>query len=55
MNNLNMYAITRWVSKDNSEPKMGVLAPCRFEKVDCFLWVQVIRLLSTILSVLLKV
>jgi ATP-dependent DNA helicase 2 subunit 2 len=38
---LKMYAITRWVSRDNSEPKMGVLAPCRFEKVDCFLWVQV--------------
>ncbi|KAI0286720.1 SPOC domain-like protein [Russula aff. rugulosa BPL654] len=37
---LKMYAITRWVSRDNSEPKMGVLAPCRFEKVDCFLWVQ---------------
>jgi ATP-dependent DNA helicase 2 subunit 2 len=46
MDDLNMYAITRWVSKDNSEPKMGVLAPCRFHKVDCFLWVQVIRLLS---------
>lgn len=55
MNNLNMYAITRWVSRDNSEPKMGVLSPCRFEKVDCFLWVQVIRLLTIILSVLLKV
>jgi ATP-dependent DNA helicase 2 subunit 2 len=44
MDNLNMYAITRWVSRDNSEPKMGVLAPCRFQKVDCFLWVQVLRL-----------
>ncbi|KAI9512304.1 SPOC domain-like protein [Russula earlei] len=40
MDKLNMYAITRWVSKDMSEPKMGVLAPCRFQKVDCFLWVQ---------------
>ena len=43
MDKLNMYAITRWVSRDGSDPKMGVLAPCRFEKVDCFLWVQVSR------------
>ncbi|KAI0039555.1 SPOC domain-like protein [Auriscalpium vulgare] len=40
MDKLNMYAITRWVTKNGSDPKMGVLAPCRFEKVDCFLWVQ---------------
>ncbi|KAF8480890.1 SPOC domain-like protein [Russula ochroleuca] len=40
MDKLNMYAIARWVSRDNLEPKMGVLAPCRFQKVDCFLWVQ---------------
>lgn len=51
MDNLNMYAITRWVSKENSDPKMGVLAPCRFQKVDCFLWVQVLHLLSVTLSV----
>jgi len=54
MDDLNMYAITRWVSRENSEPKMGVLAPCRFEKVDCFLWVQVLRLLLFTLSVSLK-
>lgn len=36
-----MYAIARWVARDNTEPKMGVLAPCRFQKVDCLLWVQV--------------
>jgi ATP-dependent DNA helicase 2 subunit 2 len=41
MHKLNMYAITRWVSKNGSEPKMGVLEPCRFQNVDCFLWVQV--------------
>ncbi|KAH9075752.1 SPOC domain-like protein [Lactarius deliciosus] len=40
MDKLNMYAITRWVNRDGSDPKMGVLAPCRFQKVDCFLWVQ---------------
>ncbi|KAI0307520.1 SPOC domain-like protein [Multifurca ochricompacta] len=40
MDKLDMYAITRWVTKDGSDPKMGVLAPCRFRKVDCFLWVQ---------------
>ena len=54
MDDLNMYAITRWVSRENSEPKMGVLAPCRFEKVDCFLWVQVLRLFLFALSVSLK-
>ena len=43
MDKLNMFAITRWVNRDGSEPKMGVLAPCRFEKIDCFLWVQVGR------------
>ncbi|KAF8272335.1 SPOC like C-terminal domain-containing protein [Lactarius quietus] len=40
MDKLNMLAITRWVNRDGSDPKMGVLAPCRFEKIDCFLWVQ---------------
>jgi len=40
MDKLNMYAITRWVNRNMSEPKMGVLAPCRFQNVDCFLWVQ---------------
>lgn len=33
-------AIARWVSKDGMDPKMGVLYPVEFEKVDCFLWVQ---------------
>ncbi|KAI0321008.1 SPOC domain-like protein [Amylostereum chailletii] len=32
-------AVARWVSRDGADPKMGVLAPCRFEKVDCLLWV----------------
>ena len=41
MDKLNMYAIARWVGRDNLESKMGVLAPCRFQKVDCLLWVQV--------------
>ncbi|KAI0063150.1 SPOC domain-like protein [Artomyces pyxidatus] len=40
MDKLNMYAIARWVTRDGADPKMGVLAPCRFDKVDCFLWVQ---------------
>ena len=34
-------AIARWSQKDGSDPKMGVLIPREFEKVDCFLWVQV--------------
>ncbi|THH13198.1 hypothetical protein EW146_g6992 [Bondarzewia mesenterica] len=36
----NMYAIARWVTRDGIDPKMGVLAPCQFDKVDCFLWAQ---------------
>ena len=34
-------AVARWVTKDGMDPKMGVLAPCMFDKVDCLLWVQV--------------
>lgn len=34
-------AIARWVSKDGMDPKMGVLYPEVFDKVECFLWVQV--------------
>ena len=33
-----VYAIGRWVSKDSADPKMGVLAPCKFPDVDCLLW-----------------
>jgi hypothetical protein len=39
-----LYAIARWVTRDGADPKMGVLAPCVFEKVDCLLWAQVGRL-----------
>ena len=37
-------AIARWVTKDGMDPKMGVLMPTSFEKVDCLLWVQVRQL-----------
>jgi ATP-dependent DNA helicase 2 subunit 2 len=33
-------AIARWVTKDGADPKMGVLSPSIFDKVDCLLWVQ---------------
>ncbi|KAJ7102505.1 SPOC domain-like protein [Mycena belliarum] len=33
-------AIARWVSKDGMDAKMGVLAPCIAEGVDCLLWAQ---------------
>ena len=36
-----VMAIARWVSRDNMDPKMGVLYPSVFDEVDCFLWVQV--------------
>ena len=34
-------AIARRVIKDGSEPKMGVLAPRVWDKIDAMLWVQV--------------
>ncbi|KAF8624760.1 hypothetical protein AX15_005654 [Amanita polypyramis BW_CC] len=33
-------AITRLVTKDDMDAKMGLLYPTVFEKVDCFLWAQ---------------
>lgn len=36
-----VYAIARWVTKDDRAPKMGVLAPTSFEEVDCLLWAPV--------------
>lgn len=33
-----VMAIARWVTKDGMDPKMGVLWPTRFDKVDCLLW-----------------
>jgi len=41
MTRAKVMAIGRLVSKDGMDPKMGVLTPCVFEKVDCLLWVQV--------------
>ncbi|EGN94086.1 hypothetical protein SERLA73DRAFT_114994 [Serpula lacrymans var. lacrymans S7.3] len=35
-----VLAIARWVTKDGMDPKMGVLAPSVFDKIDCLLWVQ---------------
>ncbi|TDL15840.1 SPOC domain-like protein [Rickenella mellea] len=36
----NVVAFARWVTRDGMDPKMGVLVPRSFEKVDCLLWVQ---------------
>ncbi|KAF9652062.1 SPOC domain-like protein, partial [Thelephora ganbajun] len=41
MTQAKVVAIGRMVSRDGTDPKMGVLTPCGFEKVDCLLWVQV--------------
>jgi len=41
MSQVGVMAIGRMVSKDDMDPKMGVLTACTFEKVDCLLWVQV--------------
>ncbi|KAH9938974.1 SPOC domain-like protein [Epithele typhae] len=36
-------AIARWVSRDNMDPKMGVLYPCPFQDADALMWVQVAK------------
>jgi ATP-dependent DNA helicase 2 subunit 2 len=36
-----VMGIARWVSKDGMDPRMGVVTPCIFDKVDCLLWAQV--------------
>jgi hypothetical protein len=36
-----VMAIARWVTKDGMDPKMGVLSPVMFDKVECLLWAQV--------------
>ena len=41
MSKAKVMAVGRMVSRDGMDPKMGVLTPCSFEKVDCLLWVQV--------------
>lgn len=41
-----VMAIAKWVSRDDMDPKMGVLCPSVFEDIDCFLWVQVSGCLS---------
>lgn len=38
-------AIARWVSRDGAEPKIGVLHPVIFDRVDCLMFVRV-RLLA---------
>ena len=35
-----LVAIARWVSRDQMDPKMGLLIPRELEKVDCLLWMQ---------------
>jgi ATP-dependent DNA helicase 2 subunit 2 len=41
MNKKRAMAIARWVSRDGMDPKMGVLSPALFDKVDCLLWSHV--------------
>jgi ATP-dependent DNA helicase 2 subunit 2 len=41
MTRTKVMGIGRMVSKDGMDPKMGVMTPCIFDKVDCLLWVQV--------------
>ncbi|KAF8971598.1 SPOC domain-like protein [Flammula alnicola] len=35
-----VMAIARWVSRDEMDPKMGVLTPVLLDNVDCLLWSQ---------------
>lgn len=36
----NVVAIARYVSRDEMDPRMGILVPREFEKIDCFLWLM---------------
>jgi ATP-dependent DNA helicase 2 subunit 2 len=45
-------AIARWVSRDGMDPKMGVLVPGEFDKVDCLLWSPVLIYFFPSLSLL---
>ncbi|KDR84736.1 hypothetical protein GALMADRAFT_233050 [Galerina marginata CBS 339.88] len=38
MEEKDVMAIARWVSKDGFDPKMGILIPTLFDNVDCLLW-----------------
>ncbi|KZT42746.1 SPOC domain-like protein [Sistotremastrum suecicum HHB10207 ss-3] len=40
MHRKDLVAITRWVSRDSADPKMGVLMPKVWDKIDSFLWAQ---------------
>ena len=41
MNKKRVMAIARWVSREGMDPKMGVLIPALFDKVECLLWTHV--------------
>lgn len=47
-------AIARWVSRDGAEPKIGVLHPVIFDRVDCLMFVRV-RFATAHWSAMLKV
>ena len=47
MDEKELMAIARWVSRDGGTPKIGVLKPKRFARVDCLLWCQVRNILVT--------
>jgi ATP-dependent DNA helicase 2 subunit 2 len=48
MSEKNVMAIGRWVNRDDADPKMGVLSPCMFDGIDCFLWTQASSFISAI-------
>ena len=41
MHEKNCMGIARWVSRGGMDPKMGVLVPILFDKVDCLIWSHV--------------
>jgi ATP-dependent DNA helicase 2 subunit 2 len=41
MHHKNLVAVSRWVTRDHGDPKMGILIPRLWENIDSLSWVQV--------------
>lgn len=41
MHQRDLVAVSRWVTRDNGDPRMGILIPRLWENIDSLSWVQV--------------
>jgi ATP-dependent DNA helicase 2 subunit 2 len=40
MDQKELVAVSRWVTRDGGDPKMGIMIPRRWENIDSMSWVQ---------------